>query len=203
MRLRAHAAGLLVTVLFLAAPAAAAKGEKEPAGGAEKPGSRLGRYTAVTTEPPNGMFGALRLGFGLYMPSLQLQAQAGWAFGKGVSLGAVIEFNPYINYSKNDVSAGAYDFGIFLGYCWRLTDRIGLNFELLGGGTVLLFNTYGYRKGDMGFWIGVKLMGLHLAVHKHLDVTVDLVDLACPVFHITTMPFLYPQWRMSVGIAFR
>jgi len=153
-----------------------------------------------------GVFFSLRIGFGTSEPfpsaaALELQGQVGWSL-KAVTLGIVLEYNPFLNFAKPQISAGAYNFGAFLSYRMAVTPRLSLRFEGLAGGTTLLFDTYGYDRGDTGMWLGVKLLGIDLYRGKGFSVVVDLMDLTLPVYHVATMPFIYPQWRWSIGFAY-
>jgi len=129
-----------------------------------------------------------------------VQARAGWAF-KRLSTGIVIEHNPFIDLSRPDISAGAFGFGAFLSYRHRLTARVALRFGLLAGGSVLLFDTVGYSRGDVGLWVGAQVMGLDVLLSEHATLMVDVVDLSLPAFHLDSMPFIHPEWRWSIGIA--
>ncbi len=178
---------LLVSAL-LAAPAGEGS-EQEPC-----------VQSCITEDPAVGPFGSLRLGFSAWRGSIEVQARAGWAF-KSLSTGIVLEHNPFIDLNRPDISTGAFGFGAFLAYRHRLTDRVALRFGILAGGSVLLFDTVGYSKGDVGLWIGAHVMGLDLALSEHATLLVDVVDLSLPAFHLDTMPFIHPEWRWSIGIA--
>jgi len=189
------AAATLPLLLLLAALADAARaappGKKEPSCG-----------TCVTTPAPRGPMLALRVGLGLYRPSLELQAQAGWLLPRGVALGIAYEYNPYCNWTRPAVSAGVLGFGGFLAVRHRLNEKVALRFELIVGGAALLFDTYGYHRGEVGVWLGAKLVGLDVRVARRVAVLVDFVDVSLPAFHVSTMPFIYPQWRWSLGVGF-
>lgn len=149
---------------------------------------------------PRGPFGSLRLGFSAWRGSLEVQARAGWAF-KRLSTGIVLENNPFIDLARPDISAGAFGFGAFLTYRHVLTDRVALRFGLLAGGSVLLFDTVGYSKGDVGLWVGAHVMGLDVLLSRHATLMVDVVDLSLPAYHLDSLPFIHPEWRWSIGIA--
>lgn len=179
---------LVVCTCLLASPAAAASGE-EPCS-----------TSCVTTDPPLGPFGSLRVGFSAWRGSLEVQARAGWAFRR-LSTGIVLEHNPFLDLGRPDISPGAFGFGAFLAYRHRLTNRVALRFGLLAGGSVLLFDTVGYSRGDVGLWVGAQVMGLDVVVSRHATIQVDVVDLSLPAFHLASMPFIHPEWRWSIGVA--
>ncbi len=129
------------------------------------------------------------------------QVQAGYGLGK-VALGIVLEHNPFVDISRPAISAGAFGFGGFVSFRWQLTRGIGLRFEGIAGGSVLLFSTYGYVRGDVGLWLAARIMGLDVRVGKHAVVGIDVVDVSLPAFHLDSMPFIYPQWRWSISVAF-
>ncbi len=181
-------AALLLVPALLAAPAG------EPAPEPCTP-------SCITGDPPMGPFGSVRVGFSAWRGSIEVQARAGWAFRR-LSTGIVVEHNPFIDLSRPDISTGAFGFGAFLAYRHRLTDRVSLRFGLLAGGSVLLFDTVGYSKGDVGLWIGAHVMGLDVGLSEHATLLVDVVDLSLPAFHLAGMPFIHPEWRWSIGIAF-
>jgi hypothetical protein len=151
---------------------------------------------------PRGPYGALRVGFSAWRASMEVQLRGGWAFDQ-ISAGVALEHNPFIDLNRPDMSAGVMGFGAFLTYRPMLTPRVGLRFGVLAGGSVLLFDTLGYERGQMGLWLGAEVMGLSIAVGKHLCVIIDVVDLSLPAIRLTSMPLLYQQWRWSVGLEFR
>ncbi len=154
-------------------------------------------------ESVTGLFGNLRLGLGIWdSAALEVQVQGGWAF-RSLMVGIVLEYNPFLEFSKPDISAGCFGFGAFLTWRYRLNRRVSLRLEALVGGSVLLFETYGYHTGDVGLWLGMKVLGLDIDLHRNVALTIDVVDISLPVFHITEMPFIYPQWRWAVGVTFR
>lgn len=148
-----------------------------------------------------GPFGAARVGFSLWRGAMEIDLQAGWAFSK-VTVGVALEHNPFIDISRPAMEAGAFGFGAFVGLRWPLTEKIGLRFEGVVGGSVLLFDTFGYDAGDVGLWLGARVMGLDVELGGHAALTVDVVDVSLPMYHLSTMPFIYPQWRWSVGVVF-
>jgi hypothetical protein len=157
---------------------------------------------AQPVPPPDGPFGTVRLGFSAWRASMEVHTQAGWSFGN-LMAGISLEVNPFIDLNRPDMSAGAFGFGAFLAYRPRLTATVALRFEVMAGGAVLLFDTYGYRAGDVGLWLGARVMGLDLVVSEHVVFLLDVVDMVLPAFRLATMPFIYPEWRWSVGLAFR
>jgi hypothetical protein len=177
----------LLAVLTLAAPDSRAA-EKEPA-------------AQVVPERWTGPFGSLKLGFSAWRGALEIDAQAGWAFRK-ITVGVVLEHNPFIDLSKPAIDAGGFGFGAFVGLRVPLTVKVGLRFEGLAGGSVLLFDMFGYSKGDVGLWLGARVMGLDIELHEHATLTVDVVDVVLPAYHLGSMPLIYPQWRWSVGVVF-
>jgi len=157
---------------------------------------------APPAEAHRGPFGSARVGFGAWRPAMEIQLQAGWDFGT-LATGIAVEHNPFIDFNRPDMSAGAFCFGAFLAFHLALTHAVSLRFEVLTGGAVLLFDTYGYRAGEMGLWLGARAMGLDVAIGEHLVFMLDVADMTIPAFALSTLPFLYQQWRWSIGLAFR
>ena len=186
---------VLALIAFLCAPSPALAGEgadTEADGKAEGCGN---------PKPSKGLFASIRAGFSAWRPSLEFQAAAGWSFG-AVGLGVVFEDSPWMSFSRPGIDAGALHFGLLLQYRRQLTPKAGLRFELMAGGSALLFTTYGYHAGTVGMWLGARVMGLDVRLGKRFALTIDVVDLSLPIFHPDTMPLIYPAWRWSIGLAF-
>lgn len=153
-----------------------------------------------------GFYLAARIGLGTSQPfpanwAMELQTQYGWSF-KYVTVGLTLEYNPFFNFSKPSASEGAFHFAGFIFHRWQVSENVGLRFEVSLGGSVLLFDIYSYSRGDVGLVAGMKLLGLDIKLSNRFTLCVDLLDMIIPVYHIDTLPFIYPQMRWGLGFSF-
>lgn len=157
------------------------------------------RCGCLETPAPLGPAATFRLGAGIFKPAFGVRAGFGWLWERG-QLGLEVELNPYFTLERVDLSLGSFNAAVTGGLRLRMNQGVTLRFEAGLGVGVLLFDAYGYPPGTPGLYLGARALGLDLDFGRRVLVGIDLVDLSLVAFRITDMPYLYPQWRVSVSI---
>jgi hypothetical protein len=148
---------------------------------------------------PLGPAATFRLGAGVLKPAFGVRAGFDWLWERG-QLGLEVELNPYFTLERVDVVLGSFNAAVTGGLRFRMNQGVTLRFEAGLGVSVLLFEAYGYPPGTPGVYLGARALGLDLDFGRRVLVGIDLVDLSLVAFRIADMPYLYPQWRVSVSV---
>ncbi len=208
-RRRAHggraAFALAFAASFWALPAHAQDAEAKapptavcPAAGAEP----LDVTPDSTEAPPPFPLGAYAAGgVALTRTAFAVSLGARYRFSPYWLVGVDGEYNPWISRTKKEVRSGVTNV-----YA-TLIHRIPLSFETINLRTTLHlgisrmnFALYGVPKGTVGPYVGFNLLGLDWELTRSLYLVVDPADVALPIPQTSGVPFVYPQYRFTVGV---
>jgi hypothetical protein len=96
--------------------------------------------------------------------------------------------------------------GSFNGYA-TLIRRFPLRFESVNlrttahlGTSVLLMDLYGAPRGSTGIFMGIAPLGIEWKVSRALYVIIDPINLAVAAPQLAATPFVYQQYRFTIGI---
>jgi hypothetical protein len=125
----------------------------------------------------------------------RLQLTEAWVIGLDA------EFNPYYG-----IQSRSFRMGSFNGYA-TLIRRYPMRFETVNlrtsahlGTSVLLMDLYGAPRGSTGIFLGVSPLGVEWKISRALYIVVDPINLAVAAPQLAATPFVYQQYRSTIGI---
>ncbi|HEY6558261.1 MAG TPA: hypothetical protein VI072_13350 [Polyangiaceae bacterium] len=149
----------------------------------------LGGYLAAGGSILNGAFAA--------SAGLRYRLSSSWVIGLDG------EYNPWFSMHTWDIRSGStnvYAVGI-LRFPLRF-QRLNLRSTLQLGVSRMNFDLYGVPKGSMGPFVGFNLLGIDVELSRSLYVVVDPAHVALPIPQTTGVPYVYPQYRFTIGFQF-
>ncbi|MEM1029792.1 MAG: hypothetical protein AAGN82_05545 [Myxococcota bacterium] len=184
---RRAGAGLLgVALAVSAAPAAA----NEPVA-LEPPPRRhrgWGLHTSVAASLDNGALAGVVGGR--------------YALTERFVVGLDAEYNPWLSLEAGRFSRGAFNgYGTFI-YRYPVRDAVALRISLHVGFSVLLFDLVGAPAGSVGPLVGGNFLGMSYEVADQVYFVIDPAQLIVPAPQIRGAPFVYQQYRLSLGLQF-
>ena len=120
-----------------------------------------------------------------------------------MSIGLDGEWNPWFALNGKPIRAGAinvYATGILrfpLAY-----ENFNLRSTLSLGASYLLSDLYGAPSGSLGLYAGISPLGLEWKASRLFYLILNPASIAVPIPQISGVPFLYPQYRFTLGIEF-
>jgi hypothetical protein len=134
-------------------------------------------------------------------PAIAGALAARWQLNDAWVLGVDAEWNPYYG-----VQTRSFRMGSFNGYA-TLIRRFPLRFESVNlrttahlGTSVLLMDLYGAPRGSTGIFMGIAPLGIEWKVSRALYVIIDPINLAVAAPQLAATPFVYQQYRFTIGI---
>ena len=127
----------------------------------------------------------------------RLRVTRHWAFGVDA------EWNPWIALSGRPIRAGAinvYGTAILRIPLWRESFNLRTTANI--GASYLLSSLYGAPSGSVGLYLGVSPLGVEWKVSSFTYLILNPLNLAVPIPQLPGVPFLYPQYRITLGIEF-
>ncbi len=128
---------------------------------------------------------------------LRLRVSKHWAFGLDG------EWNPWFAVNGTSFRTGVVN--LYLSGILRIPltyQAFNLRSTLSLGGSYLLSDFYGAPKGSTGVFFAIAPLGLEWKASRTFYVIFNPVNIAIPVPHLTGLPFLYPQYRLVLGLEF-
>ena len=126
----------------------------------------------------------------------RLRVSLHWTFGLDG------EWNPFIAVNGpsrlHSGAANLYGTAIFrvpLAY-----ERVNLRITASFGASRILMDLYGVDEDSIGIYAGVSPLGVELKASRLFYVILNPLNFAAPVPQITSIPYWYPQYRVSVGL---
>lgn len=157
------------------------------------------RCRCMDAPAPLGPAATFRFGAGIFDPAFAVRAGFGWLWERG-QIGLEVELNPFFTLERVAVTPGSFNAAVTGGLRLRMNEAVTMRFEAGLGVAVLLFDAYGYPAGTPGVYVGARALGLDLDFGHRVLLGIDLVDLSLVAYRLADMPFIYPQWRVSVSI---
>ncbi len=129
---------------------------------------------------------------------LRLRISKRWAFGLDG------EWNPFLALSGEEpVRTGALN--IYGSAFLRLPlayEAFNIRSQLSLGTSTLLFDLYGAPSGSTGIYLGLNPIGVEYKATDWFYLVINPIGIAVPVPQISGLPFLYPQYRLSLAVEF-
>jgi hypothetical protein len=113
------------------------------------------------------------------------------------------EWNPFWSFGR-----GTFRRGTANGYATAVFrfpldfQRVNLRSTLHFGASRMLFDLVGVPKGSTGLFVGFNLLGLDYELSRSLYLVIEPAEVAIPIPKLTTVPFAYPQYRLTIGLQF-
>lgn len=129
---------------------------------------------------------------------LRLRVSKSWAFGLDG------EWNPWLSLTGGElVRSGAVN--IYGSAFWRLPlayEKFNIRSSLSLGTSTLLTDLYGAPSGSTGLFIGAKPLSVEYKAADWFYLVISPLGIDIPIPQISGLPFLYPQYRLSLAVEF-
>ncbi|MEP7119860.1 MAG: hypothetical protein ABJE95_03075 [Byssovorax sp.] len=124
-----------------------------------------------------------------------------WQLNESWVIGLDAEFNPYFG-----IQSKSFRMGSFNGYA-TLIRRYPMRFESVNlrtsahlGTSVLLMDLYGAPRGSTGVFLGISPLGVEWKISRAVYIVVDPINIAVAAPQLAATPFVYQQYRFTVGV---
>ncbi|MBK8171239.1 MAG: hypothetical protein IPK60_12955 [Sandaracinaceae bacterium] len=114
-------------------------------------------------------------------------------------LGLEIEHNPWYSLQTMSFVAGTVNVFASGTVVWARFKRCELRSTIYTGASVLLFSSIAAPAGSIGPLIGANLLGLSIRMTPNVHLIIDPADVSVPIPHLTGVPFMYRQYRFTIG----
>ncbi len=124
----------------------------------------------------------------------RLRASKHWTFGLDG------EWNPWLAFTGSTVRAGVANlYGTAMLRIPLAYEDFNLRTSVSVGASYLLSNFYGAPSGTVGVYAGVSLLALEYKLSRVFYLILN-PNIALPVPQLSGVPFLYPQYRFTIGL---
>ncbi|MFO0553072.1 MAG: hypothetical protein U0271_32090 [Polyangiaceae bacterium] len=148
--------------------------------------------------------GALTGGVSIDEPGLAFAAGVRLHYDRLWSAGIDAEWNPWVSLIGGEaVRSGV--FNIYFSSILRFPlakPKLFLRSTISVGSSTMLSALYGAPRGTTGLFFGVNFLGLEFAASDVVKVVFNPLGVAVPAPQLSGVPFLYPQYRLSVSAEF-
>ncbi len=125
----------------------------------------------------------------------RLRISKGWAFGLDG------EWNPWFSFNGTTVRKGAVNvYGTAMLRFPLAYENFNLRVSASLGVSYQLTDLYGAPSGSVGPYFGVSPLAVEWKLSRIFYLIINPINVALPVPHVTDVPFLYPQYRTTIGI---
>ncbi|HEY6078979.1 MAG TPA: hypothetical protein VIW29_09265 [Polyangiaceae bacterium] len=171
-------------------PAKALAGESSAAmpGKVDKAGAWFGRVSGAAAYDNTALVAGL---------GLRYQFTRKWMVGLDG------EWNPYVSLTPTNVRMGSAN--AYVSLIRRFQQKwadVNIRSQLALGASMLLFDLVGADQYSMGPYIGLSFLGVEWKAARGLYVTFDPTYIAIPIPNVVGVPFMYAQYRFTVGLEF-
>lgn len=158
--------------------------------------------------PPNpdeSAWGFAILGAGsIDKPGFAIAAGARYRLNSTWAFGLDGEWNPFISVTGGEpVRTGVAN--VYLSGMLRYPlhyEKFNMRSTLSLGTSILLNDLYGAPTGSTGLFVGADFLGVEYKASDSFYLVINPLGVAIPIPHLGGIPFLYPQYRLSLGIEF-
>jgi hypothetical protein len=117
-------------------------------------------------------------------------------------VGLDAEWNPWASYELMRFRPGCLNVYSTLVRRYPVSRAIALRTTIHLGLSFLLFDLVGAPSGSVGPVVGASLLGLEIRLHRLWRLVIEPADVFVPVPHLTGVPLIYQQYRLTVGVQF-
>jgi hypothetical protein len=116
-------------------------------------------------------------------------------------VGLDAEYNPFVVLRTGEIRPGVGNAYATVIKRWPMKfERANLRTSLHVGASRMMFDLYGAPEGSIGPYFGFNLLGVDIELSRSLYLVVDPADIAIPIPQTSGVPFVYPQYRFTLGI---
>ena len=163
----------------------------------------------VTPVAEPGPTDSSQLAFGGYLGASASVNDASMAFTLGARLrisrhwgvGLDAEWNPWVGYNGPLVRAGVFNgYGTVFARLPLAYEKFNLRTTLNLGISRMLMDLYGAPKGTTGLYAGLSPLGLEWKLSRVFYLIVNPLNVAVPAPQLKGVPFVYPEYRFTLGL---
>jgi hypothetical protein len=133
--------------------------------------------------------------------ALAITAGARLRVSKHWALGLDGEWNPWVGYNGSTVRAGVFNgFGTVFLRTPLAYEKFNLRTSVSLGFSRMLMDLYGAPKGTTGLYGGFSPLGLEWKLSRVFYLIVNPLNIAVPAPQLKGVPFVYPQYRFTLGL---
>jgi hypothetical protein len=126
---------------------------------------------------------------------------ARYGIGNNWVLGLDAEWNPWIGGNLDEFRSGSVN--VYATLIFRIPMRaetLNLRSTLQLGASRIMFDLVGVAEGSIGPYVGVNVLGVEWAFADEVALVIDPAHISIPMPQITGVPFLFPQYRVTLGL---
>jgi hypothetical protein len=200
-------AGVLLAALALTVSPRSAHAQDRETGGVMAPIDALGGSSSSAVkghkDTAGAFFGRIALGASYDKPGFSGGLGLRYQLSESFMIGFDGEWNPWLAITPGELRTGAANgyFSLIRRFQLRYAS-VNVRTTLSLGGSYLLFDLVGARKGSFGPYFGLSLLGVEWKIARGFYLTIDPTNFSFPVPHITGVPFGYWQYRFLLGLEF-
>jgi hypothetical protein len=134
-------------------------------------------------------------------PAAAFKLGGRYRVGENFQVGLGGEWNPLFSKDLKTFRTGMAN--AYASFIFRMptgSERLSLRSSFHLGTSTLLFDVYGAGVGSTGIFGGLNLLGLDYEFGKQLYFILDPADIAIAAPHLRGAPFVYSQYRVTLGI---
>jgi hypothetical protein len=199
-------AASLAALAFASSPRSAQAQDRET-GGVTAPLDALSGSSSSAVrghkDTAGAFFGRVALGASYDKPGFSGGLGLRYQLSQSFMIGFDGEWNPWLAITPGKLRTGAANgyFSLIRRFQLRYAS-VNVRTTLSLGGSYLLFDLVGARKGSFGPYFGLSLLGVEWKMARGFYLTIDPTNFSFPVPHITGVPFGYWQYRFLLGVEF-
>lgn len=119
------------------------------------------------------------------------------------TLGLDGEWNPFVSLNGAAIRSGVVNvYGDVIFRVPMAYENFNLRVTASLGGSYLLTELYGAPNGSKGIYLGVAPLGIEWKASSLFYLILNPLSVSVPIPQMNNVPFLYPQYRISLGLEF-
>lgn len=155
------------------------------------------------TKSPAGLLAYVALGASIDRPAAAVIGGVHYRFSPRWIVGLDAEWNPWFDRDERAFSTGvASGYGTLIRQFPLQYEPVNLRITLNLGTTMLLEDKIGAPAYRLGVFAGLSPLGVEWRLNSWLHVVFDPVHVVIPAPQLTGVPFVYVQYRLTLGLEF-
>jgi hypothetical protein len=121
-------------------------------------------------------------------------------YSKSWSFGLDAEWNAFMTLNNTKVSMGVFNaYGSAMLRVPLAYERFNLRTTLSLGMSRMLMSLYGVPKGSTGVYLGFSPFGIEWKLNRTFYLIANPLNIALPAPQLNGVPYVYPQYRVTIG----